>query len=154
LAAAHLSIIALTAAGLVRDKTGAWKAAKASRKWPQAKGHICSASVAVTSLPDDVANTYHLEVQYEFTAANGKTYRGNRIYFGPRAEYRTRQSAEPALAPYQRGTPVTVYYHPERPSESTLHPIAPQISVFRIFGWVCIAGFCLSGLFLASVALR
>jgi hypothetical protein len=98
--------------------------ANASQNWPTAQGDILSTDMKTiktrtTSSRGRRRTSYSYKpiIQYKYRVL-GQEYSGDRIIFGGTTFNRTR--AEELLAAYGRGTTVTVYYNPKKPSEAML----------------------------------
>jgi hypothetical protein len=92
-----------------------------AERWPTARGVITESKV-VTSQgggSDGSSTSYTANLRYTYTLA-GVGYTGNRLDFwgDDGSDYTARQIVES----HPIGREVVVYYHPDRPANSVLHP--------------------------------
>jgi hypothetical protein len=86
--------------------------------WPRASGFLGSTRVE-TTLSARGSTLYRPGVSYTYIV-NGRTYLGERIYFGNDAYWNSPGAAERMLSKIATSGPLTVYYRESEPSESVL----------------------------------
>lgn len=111
--------------------------AKAAAAWPSAAGKILSTEVVVDesgSMGEDGTTWYNPVVNYSYDVA-GTEFQGHRLRFG-NPHCSNRKKAEAAIAPYTVGSPVTVHYNPEKPSDAVLETGKPSpiYLILALFG--------------------
>ena len=108
--------------------------AGASAQWPSVAGAITNSTVIEEQIEDD-SNTekstirmiyrYQLDLRYAYKV-NKRDYVGTSATPGRTPIYGTREQAETAAGQYKPGSPVTVYYDPDRPGNAVLEPGSRQ----------------------------
>ena len=100
---------------LLRQQARAWNGARMSKTWPATDGSIEESKLTWQGIRSPRARpavTYRYQV-------DGESYLGTRIEFSFARIYFTPE-AQAVLDRYPPGSPVTVYYDPANPAESTL----------------------------------
>jgi len=117
-----------TIVGIFLLYQGCWilKQSRDALSWPQTKGHMIEASLAIDHLPkfidtrQDPARWYGTEVRYEYTVAD-QMYVSDRLSFDYGGN-RNPKEALKVLHKYRQHHEVPVYYNPKDPNESVLEP--------------------------------
>ena len=91
------------------------RSGKRTAAWPQVKGKVLTACVVESH--SESGTSYSASVKYEY-AVDGIRHTSDRIKFG--WESADEQSAKGTAERYPAGSPVTVYYEPQKPSLSVL----------------------------------
>lgn len=151
LTAVHAVLITTVALNFLRDRDGAWKEWKASRRWPTAPGKITQSTVKTIAIEDEFTR-FRLAVQYTYTAPNGQTYRATRTRLGSEPDFTSHAQATLALPAI--ATAVQVFYNPANPSQATLSLSAPSLRRKRLIGWIIITGLSASLLLMLAVIAR
>ncbi|MBP6178454.1 MAG: DUF3592 domain-containing protein [Anaerolineales bacterium] len=96
-----------------------WQKYRASQHWLNANGQILNTYISTQgSANKGKSHQVHISYSYEVM---GQGYQGNQLSFGSEGNsYDTRSSAEKEIARFPEGSPVTVYYDPDRPAEAVL----------------------------------
>ncbi len=104
-------------AGLVSGGFLIWSLIRqnAIRKWPVVEGKIIDSRVNVLS-----GDSFEPYVRYSYVV-NGQSYTGDKL--AP-VDYITEdeRSANKRIEPYMVGNSVTIFYHPEKMSQSVIEP--------------------------------
>jgi len=105
-------------AGLVFGKPILDKA-KASEQWPQIQGEVIESELETSQGENGTMYSAHVVYRY---ALDGGDFESDRIWFG--GDYSTSNRSEmfEVVKKYPAGKAVTVYYSPDKPSESVLMP--------------------------------
>ncbi len=135
--------------------------AGASAQWPSVAGAITNSTVIEEQIEDD-SNTekstirmiyrYQLDLRYAYKV-NKRDYVGTSATPGWTPIYGSREPAETAAGQYKPGSPVTVYYDPDRPGNAVLEPgsrqgsAAPLVfsAISAVAGGVMLALFVMIG---------
>lgn len=126
----HQGLVAL--AGATFTCIGAYHIVRAfrARKWPKVLGKIDATNVIRTDRLRGALN-FSEYVRYRY-AVNGTSYVNDRMQFGvhsipmtslsdkPASDAETRALAAKLANEYRVHSPITVYYNPRRPGDSTL----------------------------------
>lgn len=88
-----------------------------TRHWRRAPARVQEAWIDQVGALN--AGAWKAGVRYTFTAANGRTYRGERLSFDG-GTHRRRTQAEAQLAPLRPGRPIDVWYDPTDPTRSVI----------------------------------
>lgn len=93
----------------------------AEKNWPAVTGLITDTDVsAIHAGSKGGAPVYKLTINYEYKVAGG-AYRAGPIEVDRDSVYLSEQSAQSAMnGLYTKGGPVTVYYNPDNPGQSTM----------------------------------
>ena len=94
---------------------------RASQNWSTTQGTVIQSWVRRSKSTDSDGSTsssYHPEIHYLYQIL-GKEYQGNKIAFGPRVGG-NRSRAEKMVEKYPTGATVTIYYHPNKPTNAVL----------------------------------
>ena len=104
---------------------------KSSENWPTVKGQITRANVQRYGGRNA---GYHPSIAYSYRL-DGTWYEAKRIEFGtPLLIWNSKDNATRLVSKYPKGSKATIYYHPDKPTLSTLQP---GISRSRlVLGWV------------------
>jgi hypothetical protein len=108
---------------------------RASENWVPSTATIAKAELLTSNTTDSVE--YRISVVYEY-AANGITYSGQRIGFGPRS-YLRKKRAQAELERYPVSGTVVAYFNPEKPEEAVLVREAPSNVLYLVMG-ICLLG--------------
>jgi len=112
--------------------------ARAVAAWHTADGKILS--VDIVQVPAAEEDHYEARMRYSYRV-NGHGFEGSQLRVGPkRLVFPQHSKAVKALAAYQPGGRVTVYYDPRAPQQSVIEP-APTPNGLE--GWAIMAGFML-----------
>lgn len=111
------------------------KKAKAAEAWPTVPGVVLSSGLQENHHYDSSDHrteiNYEPVVQYQYSLM-GQNYTGTHISFGNMSyDYRT---ASKKIAPYPQGTPVTVHYDPNNPTNAVLETKAAGGVMLLIMG--------------------
>jgi hypothetical protein len=115
--------------------------AQASQNWPAVTGRVLTARLQHSTTSDaegDMTTSYYPQVEYEYVA-QGQTFRGNKIAFGPQKTHNNQARAQVALDSYLPGMDIPVYYNPLQPQEAVLEKSAPAGTIGLIIGIVLLA---------------
>ena len=149
-------VLALLGLGifLVAQGTRSRRKAGESLSWPSITGTIAETEVRESRNTNDdgrVDVSYYPQVTYTYEVA-GQSHRSHRIAFGAITPVRNVTQVQKALTQYPVGTPISVYYNPDKPSEAVLERTAAHTQALIIIGVVCLAlGLCIGGAFLLGV---
>ncbi len=89
-----------------------------SSRWPTTDGVITRSDI-LRGYDSDGGDTYEVRVAYEYRV-DDVVYAGERVSAVRTIKTRSRETAEDALLTYDRGTEVTVSYHPRDPQQAVL----------------------------------
>ena len=131
----------ITGAGLLAIGLYQRRRMRASQDWLQTVGTIRKSAIVVHS--DQESTGYAVSVEYEYTA-NGATYTGRRIGFSTR-QYARKKRAQAELQRYPPGSPVVVYFDPQKPADAVLVRSYPDSLVLLGFG-ILLLGIVAAGL--------
>jgi hypothetical protein len=110
------------------------RVAAASARWPTAAGTITSSAVIEEQIEDNTSNDkstirkihrYQVDLRYAYKL-DKRDYIGTSATAGWTPIYGLREQAETVAARYKPGSPVTVYYDPDRPGNAVLEPDSHQ----------------------------
>jgi hypothetical protein len=101
-----------------------------SESWVQTTATITKAELMTSNTTDSVE--YRILVVYEYVA-NGVSYTGKRIGFGPRS-YLRKKRAQIELERYPVSGMVVAYFNPEKPEEAVLVREAPSNILYLAMG--------------------
>ncbi|HLJ90231.1 MAG TPA: DUF3592 domain-containing protein [Candidatus Angelobacter sp.] len=107
-----------------------------AQSWPTTTGQIVYSAV-FQGQDSDGNTTYTPQIQYSYQV-NDHQYIGAVWRFG--ADNVSRMAANQAVATYQPGKSVTVFFNPEDPKETVLEPGMMQTGLPIIFVSLCVAG--------------
>lgn len=136
--------------------------AEASQNWLSVPGRIVSAEVKqgtsretkrdITGEEREVTSYYYYPaVEYTYEVG-GQTYTGKRLAFGGIVGHSDPAKAAAALAPYQPGSTVTVYYDPQNPAEAVLERKAGGYTWGLVVGAICLLlGACIACVLLVGI---
>lgn len=93
--------------------------AAASVAWPTADGRINRAEIE--RFKERGKTLYSADVAYEY-AIDGRTYQGDRVWFGDAGRSSDQRVWQRAVERYPAGKAVKVHYDPADPGESVLEP--------------------------------
>ena len=110
------------------------RVANASARWPTAAGTITTSAVIEEQIEDETKNDkstirkiYHYQVDLRYAyKLDKRDYVGTSATAGWMPIYGLREQAQAVAARYQPGSPVTVYYDPDRPGTAVLEPGSRQ----------------------------
>jgi hypothetical protein len=107
---------------------------RASRDWQRALGNITNTRIDTIDRHGQETDERSFEpiVEYSFWA-NGQTFYGRRMGFST-TTYPSVKKAQAALAPYNVGAPIEVFYDPANPQECVLERKDSVGLVFIILG--------------------
>jgi hypothetical protein len=109
---------------------------RASETWVPITATIAKAELLTSATTD--SSEYRISVAYEYVA-NGVSYTGKRIGFGPRS-YIRKKRAQAELERYPVSGTVTAYFDPENPAEAVLVREAPSNMLYLVMG-ICMLAF-------------
>lgn len=96
-----------------------WRKYRASQHWLSTNGQILNTYIS-TQGSANKGTSHQVHVSYSYQVM-GQGYQGNQFSFGTEGNsFDTRSSAEKEIARFPEGSPVTVYYDPDRPAEAVL----------------------------------
>ena len=101
-----------------------------SESWVPSKATITKAELLTSNTTDSVE--YRILVVYEY-AANGISYTGKRIGFGPRS-YLRKKRAQIEIERYPVSGTIAAYFNPEKPEEAVLVREAPSNILYLAMG--------------------
>jgi len=114
--------------------------AAASIDWPTADGRITRSELE--RFRERGQTMYSADVAYEY-ALDGKTFGGNRVWFGDDARSSDPTAWRRAVERYPVGSGVKVHYDPDDPQESVLEPgltWAGSVIYFLGLGFLALGG--------------
>ncbi len=116
----------------------------ASKSWPTVEGVVDYARLNQEKHVDTKTHRHYTnytpEAQYTYSV-NGQTYTSTRIAFGPMHSNSNSLIAQQYLRDYRAGGPVTVYYNPKDPADSTLeNRVSGSITLLFIGGIFALIG--------------
>jgi Protein of unknown function (DUF3592) len=120
---AHTTYLLFLAFGVV----GLWRGwrdlrrALASTTWPHAEGEIVGSDVHVDGHHEDGEALLRTVIRYRYDVG-GRTYHGERVFFGDSLALRFAGPGKRRLAAYPTGTRVGVAYDPRQPRLAVLEP--------------------------------
>jgi hypothetical protein len=84
------------------------------RQWPHVEGTVLETEL-------QAKRSFVPKVTYQYSI-NGNTYTDKKELFSPQfgGKDTRRQTSQKILAEYEKGGPITVYYNPQNPAESTV----------------------------------
>ncbi len=101
-----------------------------SPTWPTTIGRVVSSSVTSTIAGPGI--NYLPRVRYEYMVSDQR-YKGDKLFFFPRV-IPSRKAAKSQADDYPVGKELVVYYSPNKPSLSVIHPGRPN-QASRYFTW-------------------
>jgi len=115
--------------------------AAASATWPTVWGKITRAAVVAEEREDRdgddgtirTVTRYRPDVQFAYTVG-GRDFHGNTWTHGWTAYYPSEDAARAAIAKYNAGTSVPVFYNATRPGEAVLEPGGSSFATSLVFG--------------------
>lgn len=116
--------------------------ARATEQWPQTEGEILESELRETS-SDNGSTLYSAHVVYHY-ALDGGEFESNRVWYGDSYSTSDRSEMFEIVKRFPVGETVTVYYSPDKPSESVLIPGAYVLShVLYVIGLAFLGVGCL-----------
>jgi hypothetical protein len=120
---------------LFRQRTAAKQAASVA--WPTVQGEVTRAWVH--SFRDNNQNLqYMARVKFAYEV-QGRRHESERIAWGGRASAATSGEAQTLVDRYPTGSPVAVYYNPQKPKEAVLEPAETGGLSMLTWTWVGLA---------------
>lgn len=123
--------------------------AKASEHWPTAEGTVIRSELDTHR--SDGKTMYKADVAYEYEVQR-EHFESDRVWFGGGYSTNNRSEMQKIVADFPKGTPVTVYYNPDRPADAVLMPGA-FTSSYAMFAGGMVA-LVLGGIALAVVVVK
>lgn len=111
-----------------------------SQRWASTEGRIADCDVRGVS---GVSPLYVVNVRYVYTV-DEQTHSGTRLQFGHQLDGLSKGRAEAMAAKLRGGAPVTVFFDPDRPGDSTLlRGAAPSVYGLATLGLaLCLVLLC------------
>jgi hypothetical protein len=112
--------------GLIFFSKRSKKKADMSQGWPNVAGKVILSEVRESASTDDDGYTrysYFPRVEYSYSVA-GQHFDSKRLSFGGVTGTSSPDKAQETINKYPVGSPVTVYYNPENPSEGVIERVA------------------------------
>jgi hypothetical protein len=109
-----LAALLLAASAFLVAAGSRWRAARASRSWPETEG------VVIESRLTSNCSCCWPTINYYYTVA-GQSFVGNNITAGPQ-DYYNRDEADAKASLYTVGSKLAVHYDPKHPAVSCLEP--------------------------------
>ena len=125
----------------LRRRSAALQAA--SVNWPTGEGRISDAKLH--SFRDNDKHLNYMARVWHAYEVNGQSYTAEKISWGGQPYGRVATQANEILARYPVGTPVKVYYNPQKPKQSVLEP--HNTGGVKTMGWIAIAFFVIGIVF-------
>jgi hypothetical protein len=114
----------------LRRRSAALQAA--SVNWPTVEGRVSDAKLH--SFRDNDKNLNYMARVWHSYEVSGQSYTVEKISWGGQPYGRVATQANEILARYPVGTPVKVYYNPQKPKQSVLDP--HNQSGVKTMGWI------------------
>ncbi len=111
--------------------------ARATEQWPQTDGEVLESSLQESQGDDGILYSAHVVYRY---ALDGGEFESSRIWYGGQYSTGDRSEIFEVVKRFPVGSSVTVYYSPDKPSESVLIPGTFVVSqVLSIIGFIFLA---------------
>ena len=120
------------------EQVQVWRLARLSRDWVSTPGVIQTSEIIFEGVRSPRSQP-HITYTYQ---VNGIQYEGSRINFSFARVFFRKEAAD-VLAPYSLHTPVTVYYNPAQPTQSTLEQRHTGLAGGLLIGLVVLLPTCL-----------
>lgn len=101
-----------------------------SESWVPSTATIGKAELLTGNTTDSVE--YRISIVYQYMA-NGVSYTGQRVGFGPRS-YLRKKRAQAELERYPVNSTVVAYFNPEKPEDAVLVREAPSNILYLVMG--------------------
>ena len=131
-----LIITLVLSGGLIFYSIRSKKKAGMSQSWPASDGKVIVSEIRESASTDDDGYTsysYFPHVEFSYAVA-GQKYSSNRISFGGVQGSSKQTKAQQTVNKYPIGTPVTVYYDPQKPSEGVIERSAGSSKLAMTMG--------------------
>ncbi len=122
--------------GLIFFSKRSKKKADLSQGWPSVGGKVILSEVRQSANTDEDGYTsysYYPRVEFAYMVA-GQSYESKRLSFGGVTGTSNPDKAQETVNKYPVGSPVTVYYNPEKPSEGVIERVAGGSRLALIMG--------------------
>ena len=122
--------------GLIFFSMRSKKKAGLSQGWPTTGGKVIVSEIRESASTDDdgyTNYTYYPRVEFSYVVA-GQSYSSKRISFGGVQGSSNQAKAQETINKYPVGTPVTVYYNPQKPPEGVIERSAGSSKLAMVMG--------------------